>query len=180
MAVWTEYLGIFDDSCASGGWIPAYNPDGLDVSAKTFGTHYIILKVKNTSEPAAPDVNIKKMPKRLNMSTGMGKNELTITINGYVNRRESGSEKGSAISKYNLLKKFMDLHDEMGDTKIYLVQREQNADLNGWDYAEYEDITSPTHNYDVKFLKGKVAGLTKKYATYGHIEYTLQFQEAWY
>jgi len=179
MAVWTDYVGIFDASCGT-FTSPGYNPDGIDVSGKTFGTHYVILKVKNTTEPATPDVNIKKLPKRLNMPVGIGKNELMVTIIGYVIRRESGAEVGSTILKYNLIKAFMDRHDEMSDTAIYLVQRVQNAALSGWDYAEYEDITSPTHNFDVKFLKGKIAGLQKKYATYGYIEYTLQFQEAWF
>ncbi len=114
------------------------------------------------------------------MAAGLGKNDLTVTLNGYVNRRESGSDIGSAILKYNLIKKFMDLHDEMSDTAVYLVQREENAAKTGWDYAEYEDITSPTHNFDVKFLKGKMSGLVKKYATYGYIDFTLQFVEAWF
>lgn len=179
MAVWTDYIGIFDASCGT-FTTPSYNPDNIDVSGKTFGTHYIILKTKSLTEPAIPEVNIKKLPKRLNMSVGIGKNDLTVNLKGYVVRRESGADIGSAILKYNLLKKFMDLHDEINDTFIYLVQREQNAALSGWDYAEYEDITSPTHNYNVKFVKGKIGGLTKSYATYGYIEYTLQFIEAWY
>lgn len=179
MAVWEGYIGIFDSSCGT-FTTPSYDPGLIDVSTKTFGTHYIILNILTSQEPASPDVNIKKLPKRLNMSTGMGKNDLTVTLNGSVTRRESGSKKGSAILKYNLIKKFMDLHDELNDDSIYLVQRERNADDDEWDYAEYEDITSPIHNFDVEFLKGKIAGLNKKYQTYGYIEYTLQFQEAWY
>ncbi len=178
MAVWTEYIGIFDETCGT-FTTPSYNPDNIDISAKTEGLHYLILDVINTIEPATPDVNVRKMPKRMNMPMGMGKNELIVNITGYVIRRESGSEKGSAISKYNTIKRFVDRHDEMSDVSIYLVQRERNADDDGWDYAEYEDITTPTHNFDVKFLKGKIAGLNKKYNSYGYIEYQLQFVEAW-
>lgn len=178
MAVWTEYIGIFDSSCGTFG-TPSYNPGLIDISAKTEGLHYIILKIISDDESETPEVNIKKMPKRMNFPAGFGKTELNITLKGYVTRRESGSEKGSAISKFNKIREFVNRHDEMSDDEIYLVIRERNADDNEWDYAEFEDATSPTHNYDVKFLKGKCGGLVKKYATYGYIEFTLQFLEAW-
>lgn len=179
MAVWTEYIGIFDASCGT-FTTPSYDPGLIDVSTKTEGEHYIILNVKHLEKIASPDVKIRKLPKRMNMPMGFGKNELIFTVTGYCNRRESGANKGSSVKKFNLIQKFTDRHDEMSDDAIYLVQRVRNADDNGWDYTEFEDITSPTHNYDVKFLKGKVSGLNEKSRTYGYIEYTLQFQEAWF
>lgn len=179
MAVWTEFVGIFDASCGTFS-SPSYNPDNIDVSGKTEGENYIILKVLAVDEPEIPDVSVKQLPKRMNMPAGMGKTELTVNITGYVARREAGTEKNSAIKKYNKLVNFVRKHDEMSDTEVFLVMRERNADDNGWDYAEYEDIASPTHNFNVKFVKGKCAGITKKYATYGYIEYKLQFVEAWF
>lgn len=179
MAAWTEYVGIFDASCGSFG-TPSYDPGLIDVSAKTEGVNFIILDVIKIKEVNSPEVKIMKLPLRMNMPAGLGKTELTVDIAAYVTRRELGAKKGSAISKYNLFKKFVDQHDEMSDTAIYLVQRERNADDNGWDYAEYEDISSPTHNFDVEFLKGKCSGITKNYATYGYIEFSIQFVEAWF
>lgn len=174
MAIWTEYVCICTEAC--GTWLSANNPDNIDFSGKTEGTDYIILKLIKDQEVETPDVNVKKMPKRMTFSMGMGKVEHIFNLNAYVTRRESGAEKGSSILKFNKIKNFQRLHDEMSDTAVYLVQRVRNADDNGWDYNENEDDEL---NYDRKYLKGKCGGLTKNHQTYGYIEYTLQFIEAW-
>lgn len=169
MAIWTEYVCICTEAC--GTWLSTNNPDNIDFATKTEGTDYIILKVIDENEVEAPDVNVKKLPGRNTMSLGFGKVDLTLNLNCYVTRSSTVSDK----TKYNLIKKFMRLHDESSDTPVYLVMRIANP-VSGWDYDEFEDNQD---NLDRKYLKGKVSGLNKKKKTYGTIEYTLQFTEAW-
>lgn len=171
---WIGNVGIFDRLCGV-FTNRSYNPDNVDLSGLTEGVNYLILKVKEMQEPETPDVGIKKLPKRKNFATGFGKVELKVIMIGYVIRRENGAEIGSAITKYNKIKKFSRQHDESGDESAYLVIRVANP-TSGNDYEEFED---DEEQYDVKFLKGKIASLNKKFSTYGYIEYTLQFQEAW-
>ena len=174
MAIWTEYVCICTEAC--GTWLSGNNPNNIDFSGKTEGIDYVVLKILNDQETETPDVNIKKMPKRLTFTMGLGKVEHIYNLTGYCTRRKNGAEKGSSILKFNVLKLFQRLHDEMSDTAVYLVERVRNVDDDGWDYNEHED---DQQNFDRKYLKGKVAGFVKKYQTYGYIEYTLQFMEAW-
>lgn len=173
---WTEYCCICTEICGLIGWLSQNNPDNVSFFGRTEGIDYLILKLLKDQENETPDVKIKAMPKRMSFSMGLGKVEHVYNVTSYVNRRLSGDEKGSAISKFNKVKQFQQLHDEMSDTPVYFIERVRNVDDDGWDYNEHEDDQG---NTDRKYLKGKVAGIVKNYQTYGYIEYTLQFMEAW-
>ena len=103
------------------------------------------------------------------MGTGIGKRDISITITGYVTRDAIESDK----IKYNRLRRFAFLHDEMRDTNCYLVERVRNAGDTGWDYDEYEDEDGNMQPY----LQGKISGLRKSKKSYGITEYTFQFTE---
>lgn len=166
---WTGFVCICTSAC--GTWVSTNNPDNIDFSGKTEGVDYIILNVITEDEVETPDVNIKKLPLRMNMPMGIGKTELIITLDCYVTRDSSVSDK----TKYNKIKKFCRSHDQMSDTAVYYVSRIANP-VSGYDYDEFEDNVG---NLDRKYLKGKIAGINKKKATYGITEFKLQFQEAW-
>lgn len=171
---WTGYIGIFDKNCGTFD-NKSFDPTNIVLSGLTEGVNYLILKVANLSEAETFDLNIKKLPLRKNFAAGIGKVELLVQVNGYCTRRENGAEAGSAIIKYNKIKKFCRRHDESSDTPAYLVLRVPNI-TSGFDYDEFEDDQG---NLDLKFLKGKTATINKKFQQFGHIDYQLQFAEAW-
>lgn len=171
---WTGYIGIFDKNCGTFS-SKTFDPTGIVLSGQIEGINYLILKVVNLNEAESFDLKLMKLPMRKNFAAGIGKVELAVQINGYCTRRENGAEAGSSIIKYNKIKKFCRMHDESSDTPAYLVMRVPNI-TSGYDYDEFEDDQG---NLEIKFLKGKTATLTKKFQQFGHIEYQLQFSEAW-
>lgn len=166
MTAWTDYCGIFENK---GSWKDT--PGNIDYGNFTaLGDDYIILKITKVEEVEDPQVNIKLMPSRKHLSTGVGKNSTTLSLEGYV----VGDSSHTAIYYYNLVKSFCRGHDKMSNNAAYLVIREQNQSST-WEYEEFEDDDGDTQDY----LKGKISGLRKRHATHNKIEYTLQFSEAW-
>lgn len=165
---WTGYIGLFHEDN-----MDTDDPDDC-VQTGTEGEKWIVIKGSKTQESIGLDINVKKLPLRMNMPMGLGKRDWMYKIEGTVTRDPAGSSGETAMEKYNKIKRFATLFDEFGDDICYLVVRERNVDDDGWVYDEFEDINGNM----VEYLQGKIGNLQKNRNTFGTIKFSFDFVEA--